>query len=339
MLPAIHERSRAAARLAWARMDARRTGSALALALLVCGLAVSQASAEPRVAPRCNGAKQLCHRPFNRVVLAGAHNAMSASSLGWKVPNQSIAIPAQLRSGIRALLIDTHYGRLQPDGTVVTDDDGTKVVGRRGLYLCHVACEAGASRLVPVLRSIRRFLRRHPNNVLTIVNEDQVTPSDFVAAMRRSGLDDHVYRGPPEPPWPRLRRMIAERQQVLVLAENHAGTVPWYHLAYDGIVQETPFRFETPDLLIDPANWPASCRPNRGGTRGSLFLINHWSPPTPPPVPDPAASAAVNAEDVIFGRVSECERLRGRRASIVAVDQVGFGGLAAAVARLNRLGD
>ena len=58
-------------------------------------------------------------------MLAGAHNAMSAADLGWKIPNQTLAIPDQLRGGIRALLINTHYGRLQPDGTVRTDDDGT----------------------------------------------------------------------------------------------------------------------------------------------------------------------------------------------------------------------
>ena len=51
---------------------------------------------------------------------------MSAASLGWGIPNQSVAIPDQLETGIRALLIDTHYGRLQPDGTVMTDDDASE---------------------------------------------------------------------------------------------------------------------------------------------------------------------------------------------------------------------
>ena len=101
---------------------------------------------------RCNGAALLCARHFDQVVLPGAHNAMSAASLGWRIPNQSVAIPEQLETGIRALLIDTHYGRLQPDGTVKTDDDGSVTEGERGLYLCHVACELGATPLVPALR-------------------------------------------------------------------------------------------------------------------------------------------------------------------------------------------
>lgn len=114
--------------------------------------------------------------------------------------------------------------------------------------------------------------------------------------------------------------------------------MPWYHRAYDGILQETPFSFRTPELLIDPANWASSCQPNRGGTTGSLFLMNHWSPSTPPAEPDPEASAAVNAEGVILGRARECERIRGRLPSIVAADQVSYGGLFAAVDELNGVG-
>ncbi len=318
-------------------MRVRLLAAALLCSATVCGLLAASASSEPRPSPHCNGAKQLCRRPFNRVVLAGAHNAMSALDLGWKLPNQTAAIPDQLRSGIRALLIDTHYGRLQPDGTVITDDDGTKTEGQRGLYLCHVACQLGASPLVPVLRSIRKFLRQNPNNVLTIVNEDYITPTDFAAAMKQSGLADYVFRGRPGPTWPSLRTMIATHQQVLVLAEHDAGAVPWYHLAYEGILQETPYTFENPEWLIDPNNWAASCRPNRGGTTGSLFLVNHWSPSTPPAVPDPAASAAVNAEQVLVGRARECRRLRGIRPTIVAADQIGYGGLVAAVDELNRV--
>ncbi len=321
-------------------MRARILAVALVCALLLFALsAASAAAGKHRHGPqRCNREEVLCKRPFNRVVLAGAHNAMSALDLDWKIPNQTIAIPDQLSFGIRALLFDTHYGRLQPDGTVRTDDDGKVTTGIRGLYLCHVLCEIGASPLIPVLRSIARYLERHPANVLLIDNEDYITPADFAAAMRLSGLRWHVYRGQPGPRWPRLRKMISKRQQVVVLAEHDAGTIPWYHRAYDGIMQETPYSFATPNLLIDPANWPSSCQPNRGGTNGSLFLINHWSPSTPPAVPDPAASAAVNAKDVILGRTAECEQVRGRLPSVIAADQVTYGGLVAAVHELNVAG-
>jgi len=313
-----------------------RNRALIAIVTGVCFATVVCAPAEAKRDARCNGAARLCDRPFNRVALPAAHNAMSAASLGWKLPNQSVAIPDQLETGIRGLLIDTHYGRLQPDGTVKTDDDGSVQQGERGLYLCHVLCEIGATPLVPALQSIARFLDRRPNNVLTIINEDRITPEDFASAMQQSGLVDHVYAGPPGPKWPTLKRMIRTGQQVVVLAERNAGTAyPWYHNAYDGIVQETPYSFDPPMMLTDPANWPATCRPNRGDTNGSLFLINHWSPSTPPPQTDLATIEAVNARDVIYGRAQQCIAQRGRRPSLIAVDQFAIGGLFAAVRQIN----
>src|SRR5689334_19489937 len=193
---------------------------------------VAAATAAAKRPRRCNGEHSLCSRHLNHAVLPATHNSMSAASLGWRIPNQPVGIGAQLRDGIRGLLIDTHYGRLEPDGTVATDDDGTDTAGRLGLYLCHEACEIGSSPLVPQLRSIRLWLERFPNNVLMIDVEDYVTPHDFAGAMRRSGLLRYAYRGAFGPRWPTLGRMISSHRQVVVLAEHDAGAYPWYHLDY-----------------------------------------------------------------------------------------------------------
>ncbi len=70
---------------------------------------------------RCNGHAELCDLPFNDVALAGTHNAMSAvTNPGWLFAQQDKGFPDQLRDGIRALLIDTHYGR-PAGGRVKTD--------------------------------------------------------------------------------------------------------------------------------------------------------------------------------------------------------------------------
>jgi hypothetical protein len=128
--------------------------------------------------------------------------------------------------------------------------------------------------------------------------------------------------------------MINTRRQIVVLAEKAAGSQPWYRLAYDGITQETPYSFKEPGLLTKSANWRASCAPNRGGTKGSLFLMNHWSPPF---APKPSTSAKVNARSVIVGRARACLRRRGRLPTLVAADMVDAGGLIAAVRQLNKL--
>jgi hypothetical protein len=196
-----------------------------------------------------------------------------------------------------------------------------------------VVCRLGATRLAEVLTAMRDFLRANPSNVLVIINEDSVTPADFAAVVKSSGLLRHVYRGEPGPKWPRLRRMIRRRDQVVILAERQSAPVPWYHQAYSGILQETPYTWPAVTQLTQPSQWPASCRPFRGGMTGSLFLMNHWSPPL---APSPATSAVVNATDAIVGRASTCAFVRNAVPNIVAVDMFQSGGLIEAVRRLNQ---
>ena len=315
-------------------MDSSRTRrfALLAVVAAVAAGAMLASTAEAKIV-RCNGQKVLCGQPFNEVVLAGAHNAMSTASLGWILPNQSIAIPEQLRSGIRGFLVDTHYGVANEEGMVTNttaDDPEART------YLCHVYCQLGASQLAPMLRQIRRFLRERPNNVLLIDNEDYILPADFARAVERSDLIDYVYRGPTDE-WPTLRQMIRSRQQVVMLADNDAGSYDWYHRTYQGILQETPYTFATPDLLTDPANWEASCGPNRGDVTGSMFLMNHWSPPTAPAQPDLEKSAEVNARSVLVGRAEKCAEVRGRLPSLIAADQITAGDLTGAVRDLNAI--
>ena len=44
--------------------------------------------------------------------------------------------------------------------------------------------------------------------------------------------------------------MIRRRQQVVMLAERQAAGVPWYHEAYEGIV-ETPYSWPIQSQLTD----------------------------------------------------------------------------------------
>jgi hypothetical protein len=261
----------------------------------------------------CNGVRALCDRTLDQVVLPTAHNAMSAASLGWTFPNQPVGVPQQLAYGIRGLLWDTHYG---PDGRI---------------YLCHTACQLGSTPLVEVLRAIRIFLRFHPRNVIVIVNEDYTSPTDYAQEFRNAGLLKNVYRGSTQT-WPTLRTMIRDRKQVALLAERDSGVVPWYHEAYNGVLQETRYDWPTANQITNPANWTASCSPNRGGTTGSLFLMNHWSPPF---APTPSGSESVNATDVLVGRARACRAARGKMPNLVAVDQFRSGGLFEAVRQLN----
>ena len=94
-----------------------------------------------------------------------------------------------------------------------------------------------------------------------------------------TGLDQFVYRGPVQPPWPTLREMITNDQRILVCTENNSEGVPWIHPAF-GVYQETPYKF------LNPTEF--SCAVGRGGTQAPLFQINHWIQTAPAPRPSNA---------------------------------------------------
>jgi hypothetical protein len=301
---------------------------------VACAIAVAFATAAPAAGAAlrpCNGDPSLCGRTLDRVVLPATHNSMSNAAAGWAIPNQQVGIPEQLRAGVRGFLIDTYYAHRDSGGTLVTDP--APVAGSQ-LYLCHVACSIGATPLIDALRGIRRWLEAHPRNVLLFINEDYTRPEHFAAVVRASGLRRHVYGGKLGTRWPKLRKLIARKRQVVMLSQGDTGTVRWYHNGYAGLLQETPYNWVTPDLLTDPARWPASCVANRGGTTGGLFLMNHWSPPV---APSPATSAVVNATQTLVKRAQVCRLVRGKWPTLVAVDMFQSGGLFEAVRQLNAL--
>ena len=171
----------------------------------------------------CNGAAGLCTRRLDEVVFPGTHNSFAASAEpGWYFANQTYGISRQLQDGIRALLIDVHYGVHDPaTGRIRTDlgaegSDANKVAeqvparalrvadrvaGGVGLgtlhgtpepYLCHTLCELGAEPLGRELEVIRSFLERNPDQVLVVIVEDYVPPATIEQAFGQAGLTRYV---------------------------------------------------------------------------------------------------------------------------------------------------
>jgi hypothetical protein len=360
----------AAAKRPATRHRGRRIVAGAAAALLVLAaagsfLATGGADEPPPAITACNGHRELCDMPLNEVVFPATHNSMSVPLPGWYSAMQEAPIKRQLQDGIRGLLIDTHYADKLPNGRVRTDlapgEDvarndlvdglgkdaraaalrirgrlGFRGKGKRGMFLCHTFCEIGASPLVPVLEDVRDFLVAHPNEVLVIVNQDAVTPADFVKAMNDAGLSRFAYTGRTSPPWPTLRQLIEKNQRLVVLAEKRAGDAPWYHVAYESIVAETPFNFTKRDQLLDSALLEKSCRPNRGPRNGSVFLMNHWVNTDPAPLASNARR--VNAYGALLARARECERVRRHVPTLLAVDFYREGDLFKVADALNGVG-
>jgi hypothetical protein len=295
----------------------------------------------------CNRHEVLCDRPLNEVSIATTHNSMSVPLPGWYSSMQEVPIADQLHDGIRGLQIDTHYADKLPNGKVRTyfgsteelqrraqldgvspdsveaalrirDRLGFEGEGERGMYLCHSFCELGATPLESVLDDIRTFVVANPGAVLVIVNQDYVTPEDFVGAVRDADLERFAYDGPVGDHWETLREMTDSGKRVVFLAENHAGAAPWYHPAYKSITEETPYSFNKVAQLNDPQKLPKSCEPNRGPEGAPIFLMNHWI--TTDPVPLPSNAAKVNAYDKLLARAKECRKLRHHLPNLVAVN-------------------
>jgi hypothetical protein len=312
----------------------------------------------------CNGHEELCDRPLDRLVLPATHNAMSVPLPGWYSAEQDAPIADQLADGVRGLLVDTHYADRLPNGKLRTyfgsSDElrrqakqdgvnpdavdsalrirerlGFEGEGQRGMYLCHTFCELGATTLGSVLDDIHDFLVANPDEVMVVVNQDYVTPEDFVGAVQDAGLGDMVYRGPVSGSWLTLRQMIDRDQRLLFLAENHAGAAPWYHPAYKTITEETPFKFTKVAQLTEKDKLPATCKPNRGPEHAPMFLINHWI--STDPIPLPSQASVVNAYDPLLRRARECQSIRHHLPNLLAVNFYRRGDLFDVVDTLNRV--
>ncbi len=328
--------------------------AAVAVAALLSG---GESPAVARVG-RCNGHAALCDRRVDQVAFLGTHNAMAAADEpGWFFAAQDVGIPQQLADGVRALMIDTHYGisttrgvatELAPENSkrsklvaeigergVATAERvsrriGRNPKGRRQLFLCHTLCEVGATRALDALQSVHRFMVRHPEEVVVLSIQDETSAADTAKVIRDSGLADEVYLGDADRPWPTLRELIDRDERVIVLAENRAGGAPWIH-HQPAVMQETPFLFRSVAAL----EGPASCEPNRGGTAGSLLLVNHWV--DTPPLPLVSIARRVNAHDFLAGRVARCRKRRAMLPNVVSVDFYREGAAAQVVDELNRV--
>ncbi|MFM8526891.1 MAG: hypothetical protein ACKOBH_02050 [bacterium] len=301
---------------------------------------ISAGAAEAKKPLPCNGSPKLCGRSLDRVVLVGTHNSMSASQAGFGLPNQTFAIPDQLKRGARAFLLDTHYGRpapnvLNPNGVDSVEDPSA--FADTSTYLCHVLCQFGATKLTSGLRYFTNFLRRHPREVVVLINEDYIAPDDFATAVRASGLSRYVYTGGTSR-WPTLGSMIRSGRRVVVFAQSDVGDISWYHLAYSGLMRETDWSFELPSELLDPESLSSSCAARRGGDGGNLFLMNHWiSRDVFPPIPSIEDAALVNTHSALVARARACRTVRGRLPNILAVDFLGTGDAIGAARELNGL--
>ncbi|MGH2741011.1 MAG: hypothetical protein ACRDN8_00730, partial [Thermoleophilaceae bacterium] len=300
----------------------------------------------------CNGASELCERRLNEVVFPGTHNSMSAAEEpGWLFANQRRSIERQLDDGIRLFLLDPHWGVPVADNRVRTDVqaegvDRNRVAGALGLeavrtadrlagrvgagslggarqvWLCHSLCELGATKMSDALIAYRDWLDEHPGELVVLLLEPSVPAWAVERQFESTELLDRVARLRRDRPLPALGRLLERGRQLVVFGERDTGDLPWYLEAFDWI-QDTP---------LGPRA-TSSCAPSRGEPDSPILMLNHWVDDFPP---RPSANARMNSREAIVARAERCERSRGLRPSLIAVDHYDRGGVVAAAAELNR---
>ena len=333
--------------------------------LIVGGGERSEARSGPPEA--CNGYPELCRKRIDQVTFPATHNSMSAASeAGWFLPNQRYGIERQLDDGIRALLIDTHYGVRRGSGRgfgeVITDLDkenktrsevvaelgeatverAEELVGQLAFggapggtpkpYLCHVLCELGATPLDDALAQIKSWMDVHPDEFLVLFIEDYVSPEETALAFAESGLLEYAWAPSADRVWPTLGSLIARDKRLLVMAENDSGggRYPWYVQGFD-LVQETPYTFDD----VAQITGRRSCRPNRGRPDNPLFQINNWIETIPR---NPKLQGRINSRSTLLERARLCARVRGLEPNIIAVDYYNEGDVLGVANILNGIG-
>lgn len=258
----------------------------------------------------CNGDAMLCERRFDEVAFPCTHNAFSARDDGFEKinANQRHGVAQQLADGVRCMMLD------------VSDDAGTTV-------LCHGGCNLGRIEHAVVLADIAAFLDANPDEVLTIIYQDDLAVERIVADLEAAGLAGRTYTHEAGAPWPTLASMIDADTRLFVTAEVGGPPPAWFHHVWD-LTWDTPYTFHSMDEF--------SCEKNRGSVDNDLFLVNHWVS-TVIDTPSEADAVTANAYDVLYGRATQCQREAGQLPNFVAVDFYDTGDLFQVVRALNGL--
>lgn len=269
----------------------------------------------------CNGSPLLCERGYDAVAYPTTHNAFASQAEGFAgLANQSVGLPEQLADGVRALMLDTHYGGLP-----------------NRVLLCHGVgyCFAAAKDFAEGLTEIRDFLEAHPGEVVTLIFESYVSAADTAAVFEAVGLWNPEHPGSdllyeqPGGSWPTLGELVATNQRLVVFQDRSVAeqlAFPWYHYLWDELVFETDFDAQDPEDF--------SCTDLRGEPGNDLFILNHFLTRS---VGTPLLADMVNHDPFFLERAFACQAFQGRIPNFVTVDYYRIGDLFHVVDALNGL--
>ena len=273
--------------------------------IIVC-IACSDTVKTKRVDQTCNGLAELCDKPLDQVLFAGAHNAMSSGEDDWNFPNQEFAFTRQLEDGIRGLNFDTY----------LWNDEA---------YLCHSFCELGNMTLVEGVTRIANFLTDHPNEVIVITLQSALDTDRTLQTFEQVGLRDMLHHHEVSEPWSTLRELIDQNERVVLFSNSGAGEDEGYLDQWTHWI-DNPYSAQSNDDF--------SCIEDRGNPEtASLFNVNHF---ITHPVADIEDSLNANQYDLLWEHLERCQNETGRIPNQLLVDFYSQGDVIEVVLDWNR---
>ena len=282
----------------------------------------------------CNESAHLCDRRYDNVTYLTSHNAMASSDRGFLIANQDPDLLAQLDNGVRGLMLDLHYwttparaapylASLDPRTAQALSPLLETFRPLPGVWLCHELCQLGADPAIPQLQALDQWLRAHPEDVVTLILQDDVAPSDVRRVVSDAGLEP-LLATPPDPgqPWPTLGQLVHDHHTLVVFTQNAELADGPIRNLYD-YAAETPYAAASRGSL--------SCAPGRGPASAPIFLINNWIDG----LPTRAHALSVDNRSFLLRRIRRCQTQRALRATFVAVDFSQVGGPLQVVDTLN----
>jgi hypothetical protein len=239
----------------------------------------------------CNGRTAYCALAYDEVCFAATEDSAANSSDYWEVPAQDRSILEQLRGGIRALSLG------------VVEDGGT-------LRVCRGSCEKGNTPLGVVLADVAQFLDENPRDVVTLLVDGDVAPSQLELAFAANGLAERALAQTPDEPWPTLDALVDAGTRLVVFAVVEDDAPAWL-LPRQKLLWETG------------RDWPSlaamTCNPDVGTAARPLYVV-HQNLVDDHGNPSAELAAKANALDVVAERLESCREEHGRTPNFVAID-------------------
>lgn len=249
----------------------------------------------------------LLNKKYNEVCFLMTHNAMNNTEKGYLLPNQTHSISKQLQNGVRGLMIDTYDGA-------------------NGIALTYHAVEfAGKQNLKDVLLEINSFLITNPNEIVSIIFENNGSNTQLIKAIQDADLERFAYIH--DGTWDTLNVMIKNNNRLVIFVEyNKTPTTAYMHFAWANIF-DTKFQYKNANEF--------DCNINRGSLGANkLFLINHWLSNFLG-IPDKSLANKANNKATISKRVNDCSEANNHFVNFLGVDFYEIGQAKAIVDSIN----